>query len=210
MTMLLPSVRIALGTLRANPLRTALSTLGIVMGAASLAAVLSLGDGVEQFTRQRLEQEGMQVIAIEPRTSDEVDGLRVPRTDYPVFTSSDADRLAAHIGPRHAVLMLVRGTGLLSGATGDRPRRAIVVQFLAESVAISLTGSVVGVTLGLSGAFAVTALMRARTEALVYAAVTWQTIVVSALAALAVGLLFGTYPALRAARLSPEDAMRHE
>ena len=37
---------VSFSTLRANPLRTFLSTLGIVIGVASLVAVLSLGDGM--------------------------------------------------------------------------------------------------------------------------------------------------------------------
>ena len=41
----LPSIQVGLQTLRANPVRTLLSTLGIVMGAASLVGVLSAGDG---------------------------------------------------------------------------------------------------------------------------------------------------------------------
>lgn len=48
MSTFLTAIRLALATLRLNPLRTSLSTLGIVMGAASLAAVLALGDGAEQ------------------------------------------------------------------------------------------------------------------------------------------------------------------
>jgi len=52
--------------------------------------------------------------------------------------------------------------------------------------------------------------MRARTEVLVYAPVTWPTIAVSVVAAAVVGLVFGTYPALRAARLSPVDAIMRE
>ena len=43
----LPSIQVGLQTLRANPVRTLLSTLGIVMGAASLVGVLSAGDGFE-------------------------------------------------------------------------------------------------------------------------------------------------------------------
>lgn len=94
-------------------------------------------------------------------------------------------------------------------AIGARSRD-ILLQFLAESVAISGVGSVLGVAAGLAGAFAVTAIMRARTEAIIFAAFTWPTLVVAAVIAVAIGLASGTYPALRAARLSPIDAMRHE
>jgi putative ABC transport system permease protein len=37
-----------------------------------------------------------------------------------------------------------------------------------------------------------------------------STVAVAVLAAIAVGVLFGTYPAWRAANLSPVDAIRHE
>ena len=49
------SVLVGLDTLAANPLRTALSTLGIVMGSASLVAVLSRGDCLERFARSQIE-----------------------------------------------------------------------------------------------------------------------------------------------------------
>lgn len=75
---------------------------------------------------------------------------------------------------------------------------------------ISWAGAVVGAVLGIAGASLVTAIMRARTEAQIFAAVTWQTLAVAMGAAMLVGLVFGMYPALKAARLSPVDAMRYE
>jgi putative ABC transport system permease protein len=94
-------------------------------------------------------------------------------------------------------------------AIGAR-QRDIMTQFLSESVTISGVGSALGVVLGLGAAFALTALIRLKTDAPVHAAVTAQSLGVVALVAVAVGLLFGTYPALRAARLPPIEAIRHE
>jgi putative ABC transport system permease protein len=95
-------------------------------------------------------------------------------------------------------------------ATGARDND-ILNQFLAESVAISAVGSGIGLALGLAGAFGITAGIRRFSQApFLSASVSWSTLVVAALAAILIGLTFGTYPARRAARLSPIDAIRHE
>jgi len=95
-------------------------------------------------------------------------------------------------------------------AMGAR-RRDILLQFLAESVAISGAGSLLGIALGLSGAFAIVAAIRSQAQAIYLdATFSWSTVVSAALSAIIVGLTFGTYPARRAARLSPIDAIRHE
>ena len=95
-------------------------------------------------------------------------------------------------------------------AAGARDRD-ILRQFLAESVAICSLGSLIGLALGVSGAYAITAVIRSFSDApALYASVSWSTVAVAAVAAIVVGLTFGTYPARRAARLSPIDAIRHE
>lgn len=94
-------------------------------------------------------------------------------------------------------------------AAGARQRH-VLLQFLAEAVVISAVGSVLGVIVGLAGAFSITAGIRHFTDAPIYAAFTWPSVAVAAAAAVLVGLIFGTYPARRAARLSPIEAIRHE
>lgn len=94
-------------------------------------------------------------------------------------------------------------------ATGAR-KRDIRLQFLAESITICGIGSVLGVALGLTGAFGITAAIRHLADLPLHAAFAWGSVLVAAGAAIGIGLVFGMYPAQRAARLSPIEALRHE
>jgi len=409
---MIASLSIALGTLRANPLRTVLSTLGIVIGSAALVAVLTLGDGMERFGRQQLATTtDLQSVVLEPRTAEIIDNQAYPLDDYLVLTRGDAEAIMAAIPQASAGLLSLTGSATLEGSGGltdtvdvvatlptqaavlkrdfaagryftaaeatqaspvvvvsfglgaalgggddaaalgqrvrlrgrdyevvgvlasagpervgsvylpielapavlaptprpraptlvlqaervedvravragvegwlttrfgtdwprkarvhtnmqrvDQTERAILVfklflgaitgiallvggigimnvllasvtertreigvrkaigarrrdllaQFLLESITIAGLGSVLGTLLGFGGAFGVTALMRRRFDAPIYAAFSWGTLAVSAGAAILVGVVFGIYPALRAAGLSPIEAIRHE
>lgn len=382
------------------------------MGAASLTAVLALGDGIEAFARRSIEREGWQVVSLSAVTQERVDGLIVPRTDYPSFSIADADALAGIATPGARVSVTVDGTAVMPGAEGrnrallvmgrldlpgpdasqltiasgrhfsadearhgaavavinhrlaeelkalNRPgglvgerlvlgahtlevvgvlapvedrgvlgilvpldraeglmvaaparrprsiaihvaditevaptrdrvqefvdsrpdwngttrvsalgrerleqleqttlafklvlgaftaisllvggvgimnvllasilertreigvrkavgarRRDVLWQFLIESITISSLGTAVGLVFGLLGAFGVTAMIRSQSNAPIYAAWTWQTGAVAAVAAMSIGILAGLYPAVRASRLTPLDAIQRE
>jgi len=94
-------------------------------------------------------------------------------------------------------------------AVGAR-RRDILVQFLAESVALTTAGSLLGTILGIGVAMVAAAVISRITGAPLAAAFTLPTFVIALLMAFAVGVLFGTYPARRASHLSPVDAIRHD
>ena len=88
-------------------------------------------------------------------------------------------------------------------AVGAR-RKDILVQFLVEAVTLSLIGGFVGVVAGLGGA------------ALIGNLADWPVLiepialVVAVAFSGAVGVFFGYYPARKAARLDPIDALRYE
>jgi putative ABC transport system permease protein len=89
-------------------------------------------------------------------------------------------------------------------------RKDIMLQFLAESITISSFGSFCGLLLGIFGTMGTIPIIRALTKIQFQASYTWNTIVVVAVLALLVGIIFGTYPAMRASRLDPVEAMRRE
>jgi putative ABC transport system permease protein len=82
--------------------------------------------------------------------------------------------------------------------------------FLAESVTVSTFGSLLGLALGTLGTAAFVPLIRALTAVPFQAAYTWNTLFVISAVAVAVGIVFGTYPAMKAARLDPVEAIRVE
>ena len=84
-------------------------------------------------------------------------------------------------------------------------RRNVLGQFLIEAVTMSLIGGILGIVLGGGGAIAATSFVDNFS-----AVVGIDAIVIAVLFSMAVGLFFGIYPAYRASRLNPIDALRYE
>ncbi len=89
-------------------------------------------------------------------------------------------------------------------ALGAR-RRDILVQFLIEAIVVSISGGLLGIALG----WGLAAGLGRVFEAFAPVITTWS-VVLAVSCATAIGLIFGIYPARRAARLDPIEALRHE
>lgn len=81
---------------------------------------------------------------------------------------------------------------------------SILLQFLSESAIITLLGGIIGIVIGVLGATGVCTLIGFT------ARISVGTVLGASLFSSAVGIFFGIYPARKAARLSPIEALRHE
>jgi putative ABC transport system permease protein len=88
-------------------------------------------------------------------------------------------------------------------AVGAR-RRHILLQFLIEAITLSLIGGLIGIALGLGGSRAISYFAEWRTL------VAPESIVIAFAFAAGIGIFFGFYPARKASRLDPIEALRYE
>ena len=88
-------------------------------------------------------------------------------------------------------------------AVGARSRD-VLMQFLVEAMLLGAAGGLCGIALGFLASFAITSLMQWPAE------VSFGAVALSFGVAAAVGVFFGFYPAQRASRLNPIDALRFE
>ncbi|MGB3800480.1 MAG: FtsX-like permease family protein, partial [Lewinella sp.] len=86
--------------------------------------------------------------------------------------------------------------------------RRILTQFLSESVAISTLGSLIGMILGALAALAIAAIISYTLGVEFHAVYTIRTLIIVFAVAVLTGIVFGTYPARRAARLDPVQAIQ--
>ena len=80
----------------------------------------------------------------------------------------------------------------------------VLTQFLVEAIVLSVAGGVIGIAIGMAGAYGVHQFMGWTTV------VTTESVLMSVGVAAAPGVFFGFYPARKAAELDPIEALRYE
>ena len=148
--------------------------------------------------------------------------------DFRVYSQSDLLQTFASISTAITVfLSAIAGISLLVGGIGvmnimlvtvtertreiglrkavGAKRRDILTQFLVEAMALSLLGGAIGIAIGAGSAIAISSLSNQ-----FQASISLVTILLATGVSAFVGLVAGLYPALRAARLNPIEALRYE
>lgn len=147
--------------------------------------------------------------------------------DFAIFTAEKMiAQMTAVTSAISGVMVLIAGIALLVGGVGvmnimlvsvtERTkeigirkavgalRRDISLQFLTEAMTLTALGGVLGVTLGILTAVVIRNVSPLKTETPLWSILLGLGVSVS------IGLFFGIYPAMKAARLDPIDALRYE
>ncbi len=127
--------------------------------------------------------------------------------------------MTALLGCIAAVSLIVGGIGIMNimlVSVRERTReigirmavgahaRDVMLQFLAEAVTLSLIGGLIGIGVGFAASHGITTMLEWPTS------VSAEAVILAFAIAAGIGVFFGYYPAIKASRLDPIDALRYE
>jgi putative ABC transport system permease protein len=118
-------LRVALGALRANKLRSVLTMLGIVIGVAAVIAMVALGRGAQRAVNERIASLGTTLLTIRP--GQVFTGGIASSVDRARLEVSDADALVQH--------------GTVFAAVQPEMQRQLQVQFRNNNTSTNITGT---------------------------------------------------------------------
>ena len=186
---------------------------------------------------RNIEKVELQEIIVKVREIDQVMGTRRSvqtlmgrfhkKSDYEIIVPLELMRRAKEfqriftivLGSIAAISLVVGGIGIMNimlATVSERTReigirralgakkRDIIFQFLSETLMLTLFGGILGITLGSLIPFFVTHFGQMRTV------ITTSSLVLAFGISAGVGIIFGLYPAYRAANMDPIESLRHE
>jgi putative ABC transport system permease protein len=169
------------------------------------AHVRDTEDGVAQHVRDAHGGQQDFTVLGPDRTADSSNGVIQLLTTW-IIAVAVISLFIGGVGIMNIMLLTVTermheiGVRKAIGATS----RQILAQFITEAAVLSVLGGIIGITLSLI------------TDGLLYVytdlkpVISWRAIIIATGISLAIGVIFGTIPALKAARKDPIEALRHE
>lgn len=176
--------------------------------------VVSVADGVDMYkvaeiVRRMLTRRHNNVVDTEVKIPEELLAQKEETTEmfnFVLIAIAAISLLVGGIGIMNIMLASVMerikeiGVRLSLGAT----KKDIITQFLSESIALSLAGGILGILVGVGLSYGIKNLFGVLTI------VTFLPIGISFFVSVMVGIVFGIFPALKAAKQDPVISLRHE
>jgi len=194
------TIVMALRNLSRHKLQTGLALLSVVAGVSSVIAMLAIAEGANVEAQRQLGTIGS--------SAESLKAVEASQRDYQlVFAAIAAISLViGGVGIMNIMLVTVSERAREIGirrALGAR-RRDIVEQFLIETTVISALGGLIGVAIGITAPAVLSHYSGLRVVIRPLSPIAAFSIAVS------IGVIFGVYPARRAAMLDPVEALREE
>lgn len=180
---------------------------------ASVADANAMDVAQQQLTSLMRERRGIKYL-------DQDDFSVISQNDIISVFGDILGALTIFLGAIAAISLLVGGIGIMNimlvsvtertreiglrKAVGAK-RSDVLIQFLIEAITLAVVGGAIGILLGVGTAFGIGVVFTS-----FKAVVGLDAVLTSLLFSMAVGLFFGIYPAFRASRLNPIDALRYE
>lgn len=159
------------------------------------------------------------LLAEHGKTEDTADFRIMNQADIVSAASSITETLTLLLAAIAGISLVVGGIGIMNMMLTNVTERTkeiglrkaigakkndISNQFLAEAITLTFLGGIIGVALGWVIAWAVSQFAALSTT------VSWSSVLLAFGVSAAIGIIFGYYPARRASRLNPIDALRYE
>ncbi len=188
-----------------------LSTAQQLFGTSDVSVILVRVADAKQVDAVKAQAQ----IALRPRFSDQFTVFTQAQTLS--FLSTILGTLTAMLAGLASISLLVGGIGIMNimlVSVSERTREIgirkavgartydILSQFVIEAMVLSVLGGVLGILVGAGGALAL--------RSVVSTQVTWWAVTLAFFFSAGVGVFFGVYPAYRASRLDPIEALRYE
>lgn len=218
----------AMSAIARNKIRSVLTALGIVIGVASVIAMVHLGQAATVSVTERISQMGSNLLIIRP--GSEQRGRGGTRSAAAAFTTQDVDAIAREIdgvqvaptnGAKATLVygnqnhgtsitgttneyLTTRNREIATGRAIGARAHEVLTQFLVEAITLSTLGGLLGVGLGVVGTYMATEKLG------LPLVLSPETMLLGFSVSVIIGVVFGYVPARKAAHLNPIEALRHE